>query len=228
MVSTAISLTDLEQHNPSLRVAVSKLHAIFSIPDPRGEARRKKPRDARAIPRHLAAENFTELEQVAYLTSFTPQIYTSAYTIISELARRLPQTEFRPKRILEVGPGPGTGTLAWRKAHEKDIEHVEEYTVVTPLSHIAKTLIDPDKSELPFMNIRKQLPSPMDPEGNNFDVVISTHGLSDVSAPTRTLQLAHDDLVRDLWERVSPHGGVLILLERGTPGGFDTIGRARD
>src|SRR5277367_754741 len=138
MVSTAISLTDIEQHNPSLRVAVSKLHAIYSIPDPRGEARRKKPRDTRAIPRHLPAENFTDLEQVAYLTSFTPQIYTSAYTIISELARRLPQTEFRPKRILEVGPGPGTGTLAWQKVHENDVEHAEEFTVVTHLTKVGE------------------------------------------------------------------------------------------
>jgi ribosomal protein RSM22 (predicted rRNA methylase) len=228
MVSTAISLTDIEQHNPSLRVAVSKLHAIYSIPDPRGEARRKKPRDTRAIPRHLPAENFTDLEQVAYLTSFTPQIYTSAYTIISELARRLPQTEFRPKRILEVGPGPGTGTLAWQKVHENDVEHAEEFTVVTPLTKVAEQLLKSRTSDIPKISIKKLLPSPLDPEGNNFDVVICTHGLSDISAPARSLRFAHDDLVRDLWERVSPHGGVLIFLERGTPGGFDIIGRTRD
>jgi len=221
-------LTDLEQHHPSLRLATSKLHAIYSIPNPGEEAKQKKPRDRRTIPRHLAAENFTELEQVAYLTAFTPQIYTSVYTIISELARRLPQTEFRPKRILEVGPGPGTGTLAWQKIHENDVERVEEFTVVTPLTSIAEKLLQSRKSEIPKISIKKLLPSPLDPEGNNFDVIICTHGLSDISAPARSLRLAHDDLVRDLWERVSPHGGVLIFLERGTPGGFDIIGRARD
>lgn len=223
-----LPLTDIEQHNQSLRLATSRLHAIYSIPNPREEAKRKKPRDASAIPRHLAAENFTELEQVAYLTAFTPQIYTSAYTIISELARRLPQAEFRPKRILEVGPGPGTGTLAWQKVHEKDVEQVEEFTVITPLTKIAETLLQSRKSDIPKISIKRLLPSPLDPEGNNFDVIICTHSLSDISAPTRSLRFAHDDLVRDLWERVSPHGGVLIFLERGTPGGFDIIGRARD
>src|ERR1700738_3419015 len=107
------------------------------MPNPREEAQIKSPKDSRAIPRHLAASNFTELEQVAYLTSFTPHIYTAVYTIISDMARRLPQTEFRAKRILEVGPGPGTGVLAWRKAHENDLEHVDEFTVVTPLNRIA-------------------------------------------------------------------------------------------
>jgi len=68
----------------------------------------------------------------------------------------------------------------------------------------------------------------MDREGNNFDVVICTHGLSDIAATARAERLAQDSLVRDLWERVSPHGGVLIILERGTPKGFDLIGRARD
>ena len=206
---------------------MSKLHAILSVSNPR-EAERKKTQAARAIPRHLAAENFTELEQVAYLTSFTPQIYTSVYTIISGLSRRLPQTEFRPKRILEVGPGPGTGILAWQKVHENDIEKVEEFTVVTPLTKIAEKFLNSRKSQIPKISIRKLLPSPLDPEGNNFDVVMCTHGLSDISAPARSVRLAHDDLVQDLWERVSPHGGVLIFIERGTPGGFDIIGRARD
>jgi len=216
------------QHNPSLRLAVQKLHAIFSMPNPSETAKIKPSKNARPIPRHLAASNFTSLEQVAYTTSFTPQIYTSAYTILSELSRRLPQTEFRPKRILEVGPGPGTATLAWRKIHETSPDQVEEFTIVTPLTDIAKTLVQRDSDSVPSIKIRKELPSPMTPEGSNFDVVICTHGISDVSAPVRMLRFAQDDLVKDLWERVSPHGGVLIMLERGTPGGFDTIGRARD
>ena len=211
-----------------MRLAVSKLRAIFSTPNPAENIKVKTPSEARSIPRHLGAQNFTDIEQVAYTTSFTPQIYTSAYTIISELARRLPQTEFRPKRVLEVGPGPGTATLAWRKVHQNDIEHVEEYTVVTPLTKIAKQLLQSEKENVQSMKIRKELPSPMDPDGNNFDVVLCMHGISDISAPARLLRFAHDDLVRDLWERVSPHGGVLILMERGTPGGFDVVGRARD
>jgi len=168
------------------------------------------------------------LEQVAYTTSFTPQIFTAAYTIISDLARRLPQTEFRPKRILEIGPGPGTGTLAWRKVHENTPEQVDEFTVVTPLTDIAKKLLRPEANAVPSIKIRKESPSPMTPEGSNFDVIICTHGISDISAPARTVRFAHDALVKDLWERVSPHGGVMIMLERGTPGGFEIIGRARD
>ena len=199
------------------------------MPNPRDETKpeQRKPKEARSIPRHLAAADFDELEQVAYSVSFTPQIFASAYTVISELARRLPQTEFRPKRILEVGPGPGTAILAWREVHKRDLERVEEYIVVTPLHKVAKTLLEPNASELPSIKIRSVLPSSLEPEWNNFDVVISTHGLSDIEAP-KGLTIARDVLVRDLWERVSPHGGVLILLERGTPNGFETIGRARE
>lgn len=221
----------VEQHGPSLRLAANKLHAIFSIPNPSSEAPNpaaKKRKDTHKIPHHLGAGQFTELEQVAYTTSFTPHIFTSAYTIISDLSKRLPQTEFRPKRILEVGPGPATGTLAWRKVHQHDIEHVDEYTVVTSLTKIAKLLLETEKDKVQNIKIRKDLPSQMDPEGNNFDVVICTHGLSDISLPASILRHGQDDLVRDLWSRVSPHGGVMIFLERGTPGGFDVIGRARD
>ena len=218
------------QHSSSLKMAAERLHALYTIPNPNEKGKRKDiPRDALSVPRHLAVENFSPIERVAYVSAFTPQIYTSVYTILAELARRLPQTSFRPKRILEVGPGPGTGVLAWRKIHENDIDPVDEYTVVTPLADIAKTLLKKDETEiLPVIKVRKLLPSPMDKDGNNFDVVICTYGISDISASSRALQAAHDDLVRDLWERVSPHGGVLVLLERGTPGGFDIIGRARD
>ena len=188
----------------------------------------KHPKDARKIPRHLAADQFTELEQIAYTTSFTPHIFTSAYTVVSELSKRLPQTEFRPKRILEVGPGPAIGTLAWRKVHENDIEHVDEYTVVTPLTKIANLLLQTETEHVQNIKVRKDLPNPLDPEGNNYDVIICTHGLSDISLPTRILRHAQDDLVKDLWRRVSPHGGILIFLERGTPGGFEVVGRARE
>src|SRR5579862_3073527 len=221
----------VEQHPPSLRLAASRLHAIFSMPDPSSEVlptAHKHPKDAQKIPRKLSGSQFTDLEQVAYTTAFTPHIFVSAYTILSDLRKRLPQTEFRPKRILEVGPGPATGTLAWRKVHENDIEHVDEYTVVTPLTRIAKKLLETETENVQKINVRRELPSRNDPEGNNFDVIICSHGLSDIALPTRILRTAQDDLVRDLWTRVSPHGGVLIFLERGTPGGFDVIGRARD
>jgi Mitochondrial small ribosomal subunit Rsm22 len=116
--------------------------------------------------------------------------------------------------------------LAWKAVHANDIENANEFTVVTQIPEVSKALID--KEEGIDLAIRKELPSPMTREGNNFDVVICTHGLSDIAATARASRMAQDSLVRDLWERVSPYGGVLVVIERGTPKGFDLVGRARD
>jgi hypothetical protein len=90
--------------------------------------------------------------------------------------------------------------------HDPEGARVDEFTVVTPLTDIARTLLPKDDSSLPKIKIRSELPSSLDPEGGNFNVILSTHGISDVVANERILRLAHDILVQDLWQRVSPYG----------------------
>lgn len=64
-------------------------------------------------------------------------------------------------------------------------------------------------------------PNPRQPR-KLFDLIIATNNL----LPLRESHMRKKRL-RELWSHLSPTGGVLLFLEKGTPLGFEAIGRAR-
>ncbi|KAG8167812.1 hypothetical protein KVR01_003501 [Diaporthe batatas] len=73
-------------------------------------------------------------------------------------------------------------------------------------------------------NMDKQLDAPEVPQKRKvYDVIIATHLLMPLEKEYR-----RKDILDQLWSLLSPEGGVLIMLEKGHPRGFEAIADVRD
>lgn len=73
-------------------------------------------------------------------------------------------------------------------------------------------------------NMEKQLDAPEVPQKRKvYDVIIATHLLMPLEKEYR-----RKDVLNQLWSLLSPEGGVLIMLEKGHPRGFEAIADVRD
>ena len=191
-----------------------------------------------------------DMEGNAFITGVLPGAYASIMNILVEVRKRL-GTEWLSSlmsqddgpRLLDAGSG-GAGVLAWRDVLKAEWESTHpartssgesppygKSTVVTGstvLRHKASKLLDNTTfiPRLPDYNPARDHPSL---EKNNpqprkqYDVVIASYSL---------WQLKEDHMrksqVQNLWSLLDPRGGVLILLEKGIPRGFELIAGARE
>ncbi|KAG6367636.1 hypothetical protein INS49_001829 [Diaporthe citri] len=73
-------------------------------------------------------------------------------------------------------------------------------------------------------NMEKQLDAPEVPQKRKvYDVIIATHLLMPLEKDWR-----RKDILDNLWSLLSPEGGVLIMLEKGHPRGFEAIADVRE
>ncbi|KAK2767379.1 37S ribosomal protein S22 [Arachnomyces sp. PD_36] len=215
-----------------------------SVPPPR----ENKPQ----LPIQLEAgqQNMSEMEANAYLAVLYPGIFASAMSVLTEIRKRLGPEWVRGLMGKEGGPsvldagGGGAGVLAWREILRAEWsmmspDHPEEVpipmgksTVLTgsaALRHRASALLN-DTTFLPrlpdYVHVRDS-PTFEDsrpaPKRKQYDVIFAPHTL---------LSLKEDyerkEHVQNLWSLLNPNGGVLILLERGLPRGFEVVAGARE
>lgn len=195
-------------------------------------------------------QNMSEMEANAYLAVLYPGFYASAMSVLTEIRKRLGPSWIRGlmgkedgPHILDAGAG-GAGVLAWREILMAEWsmmspDHPEETpiplgksTVLTgsaALRHRASALLS-DTTFLPrlpdYVHVRDG-PTFDDarpaPKRKEYDVIFAPHTL---------LPLKEDyerkEHVQNLWSLLNPNGGVLILLERGLPRGFEAVAGARE
>lgn len=191
-----------------------------------------------------------EMEANAYLAAIMPGAYTSVFASLVEVRKRLGpewlqnllRNEGGPM-VLDAGAG-GAGILAWREMlrNEWELMHPEasiadqrvpfgKSTVVTgssSLRHRASTLLDNTTflPRLPDYNPSLNHPSLEQGKGTprkQYDIILAPYTLW-------TLQEEHmrKTHVQNLWSLLRPDGGVLIVLEKGVPRGFELVASARE
>ncbi|PRT55579.1 37S ribosomal protein S22, mitochondrial [Wickerhamiella sorbophila] len=150
------------------------------------------------------------------------QSYASISNALLEVQKRL--KDFNPKRILDVGYGPGTGVLA-ASAIFPSLERKVAVIFGHPrMERRAKQLLrvlEEDLLEEQHTNIKDEMPganSVLD-----YDLIISTHQLYHSGPDGKDIVDSHAQRLINL---LSP-GGVLLFVERGDPLGFESIARAR-
>ncbi|KAL8678237.1 MAG: hypothetical protein Q9186_005384 [Xanthomendoza sp. 1 TL-2023] len=191
-----------------------------------------------------------EMEANAYLAAIMPGAYATTLSCLTEVRKRLgPQwlqnllkREGGP-RVLDAGAG-GAGVLAWRELlrSEWDMMHPEantqtqrvpfgKSTVVTgspSLRHRSSTLLDNTTflPRLPDYNPSKDHPSLDTEKGSprkQYDVIL---------APYTLWTLREDHMrkaqVQNFWSLLNPNGGVLVVIEKGVPRGFELVAGARE
>lgn len=191
-----------------------------------------------------------EMEGNAYLAAIMPGAYATIMSTLVEIRKRLGSKWLRDllqkpggPRVLDAGAG-GAGVLAWRELlrAEWDLMHpgkaslsesvpCGKSTVVTGssalrnrASHLleATTFIprlpdyDPSRDH-PSLEINNPQPR------KQYDIILAPHTLW-----TLKEDYMRKSQVQNFWSLLDPKGGVLVLIEKGVPRGFELIAGARE
>ena len=194
--------------------------------------------------------NMGEMESNAYLAAIMPGAYATVMSILVEIRKRLGSEWIRKliekegsPRVLDAGAG-GAGVFAWREIlrAEWKVMHPDglppnkpppygKSTVVTGSSALrnrASRLLDNTTfiPRLPDYDPSRDHPSL---EKNNpqprkqYDVIIAPYTLW-----TLKEDYMRKNQVQNFWSLLDPKGGVLVLIEKGIPKGFELIAGARE
>lgn len=220
------------------------------LPDSAFTPRSGRARQQVPIPLGASQQNMGQMEANAFVTTVMPPTYASISAVLVETRKRLGSswltkllaTQGGP-RILDAGSG-GVGVLAWQEivqAHWDNLYSSDSHRPPPPRSKpVVLTGSDTLRSRaakllenttfvprLPdYVNVR-QTPTMDDDrpvqQRKQFDVIISSHALFPLKEEWERKQ--H---VQNLWSLLSDDGGVLILIEKGIPRGFEAVAGARD
>ena len=219
----------------------------------RGKTMQQKP-----IALNVLQPNMSPIEADAFIATLIPAMYASVLSALTETRKRLGtpwieemtrKAERGELKILDVG-GAGAGILAvqhifaaeWTRMHEKVSD--ASTAVVEPTGTIggastapplgsATVVIGPDTLRQrmgPLLDNTTFIPrlpdyvhtSEQNKTAGKFDIIVAPHFLWTQDTPDIK---AH---VSNLWNMLVPDGGVLLMLEKGIPRGFECIASARD
>lgn len=196
----------------------------------------------------------TQHEIDTHIAAFFTQNYGSTYQVIQELLKRKPN--FKPDSVLDIGYGPSTGMLALNEVMGNDFKPTIKDSVIIgheEMQNRAKILLSRqiceytgDLSEITIsadeeggfeemeednfigevktnkIKIKTKLYSSL-PKTKKYDLIIAQHQLL---TDLNQFPLQIDDNLDEILKRLNPNG-ILLLVERGTPQGFENIARAR-
>jgi len=190
-----------------------------------------------------------EMEGNSYMAAVMPGAYVAVMSTLVEVRKRLGsdwiESLFRKEggpRVLDAGAG-GAGIVAWREVLQAEWKRMQpkgsekpaplgRATVVTgssTLRHRSSRLLE-NTTFLPrlpdYVHVRHEPTFGDDappPQRKQFDVVLAPHTLWPLKEDYMRKQS-----VQNLWSMLNPNGGVLILIEKGLPRGFEMIAAARE
>lgn len=204
-------------------------------------------KEQKPIPLDPSHSDMGNIEADVYMASVQPGTYASVMGSLVEVRRRLgsawSENLIKNKKggmVLDAGSG-GVGILAWHEILKADWERMQEEsgetsptnaplgkaTVLTApdtLRHRASRLLEnttfiprlpdsaPEEEEINTQQPRKL-----------YDVIIAPHTLWGLKQ-----EYLRKEQVQKYWSLLNPKGGVLILIEKGLPRGFEVIAAARE
>ncbi len=188
-----------------------------------------------------------EMEGNAFMAAIMPGAYVTVMSTLVETRKRLGSEWIREllnkkggPLILDAGAG-GAGVQAWREIlrAEWKLMHPDDKpaplgkaTVITGspiLRHRASRLLDDTTflPRLPDYNPSKDHPSlgqknTAQPR-KQYDIIVAPNTLW-----TLKEDYSRKNQVQNFWSLLNPKGGVLVLIEKGVPRGFELIAAARE
>lgn len=191
-----------------------------------------------------------EMEGNAYISAIMPGAYATVMSTLVETRKRLGSDWLRKlmkkkggPRVLDAGAG-GAGVLAWREIlrAEWELMHPDgvppnrpppygKSTVVTGSSALrnrASYLLDDTTfiPRLPDYDPSRDHPSLEDKNPQprkQYDVILAPYTLW-----TLKEDYMRKNQIQNFWSLLDPKGGVLVLIEKGVPRGFELIAGARE
>jgi ribosomal protein RSM22 (predicted rRNA methylase) len=203
-----------------------------------------------AIALEASQGKMSGIEADLYLAAIMPGAYATAMSTLVEIRKRLGSKrleELLAKEggplILDVGSG-GAGVLAWQEVLAAEWERMHpngipegqpvplgKATVITgspDLRYRASRLLQNTTflPRLPDYLASRDLPVDRDAQftpRKQYDIIVAPHTLWRLKEDyNRKAQ------VQNLWSLLNPTGGVLVIIEKGVPRGFELVAGARD
>lgn len=236
--------------NKQLREVCERTFGGPGLPDSPLTPKSGRSRQQVPIPLEAGQNTMGQMEANAFMTAVMPPVYASISAVLTETRKRLGASWLNKvlakpggPRILDAGSG-GAGILAWRDvvtAHWETLHSSDKSPPPAPesksvvltgsdtLRHRAMKMLDNTTfiPRLPDYIQTRQTPTIDDDrpaqQRKQFDVIIASHSLFALKE-----EWARKLHVQNLWSLLSNDGGVLILVEKGIPRGFETIAAARE
>ncbi|KAI9050388.1 hypothetical protein LZ554_005553 [Drepanopeziza brunnea f. sp. 'monogermtubi'] len=200
-----------------------------------------------------AQQKMSEIEADAYLGAVMPGTYAAVMNTLIEVRKRLGRQWVRDLMFREGGEGPkildaggaGAGAIAWREILQAEWDVMKDEGIVegeqapygktsvltgsSALRTRITKLLDntiflprlPDYVHSP--STAPHLDRNVNQPRKTYDIVIAPHTLFPLKEDFRRKNMVHN-----LWSLLDPNGGVLILIEKGLPRGFEAIAGARN
>jgi ribosomal protein RSM22 (predicted rRNA methylase) len=240
--------------NKHLRAAAESVFGGIGLPYSPSTPALSRTMPQKPVPLIAKQSRMSDMQANAFMAAIMPQAYAATTSILVEVRKRLGSGWLRGLMEKEGGPlvldiaSGGAAALAWRdivKAEwdvvieERKINGEKEtsaeqpqsppsgkITVVTgsdALRHRSSSLLD-NTSFIPRLPdlVPDDLPDGA-PTRKRYDIIIAPYSLWHIEKDyQRKIK------IETLWSLLDPSGGVLILLEKGVPRGFEAIAGARE
>lgn len=196
-------------------------------------------------------KQMTEIEADAFLAGFVPPAYASVMSILREVRKRVGSDWIQSRlkdgglSVLDAGTG-GAGLIAWEQIQQAEwqlLKDKKQVTGATPpgkkttivssdrLRHRMKAMLDnttflprlPDYEHSGPMQGTHLDSSGQHQKRKTYDIVIASHlFLKEQKDHYRQA------ILNNLWNVLSKDGGVLIVIEKAHPRGFEAVAHVRD
>lgn len=151
-----------------------------------------------------------DAHRYAYLATRMPATFAAIHRVLSELHERMPEAAF--ESMLDLGAGPGT--VLW--AAVDIIPSLQKATLLEQdarMISLGKALINDPSASWKQEDIFRV--ESFDPH----DLTVISYALGELPVEKQT------DVLKKAWDAASK---ALVVIEPGTPAGFETIRHARD
>ena len=248
-ISKLLERTDIKHIRETAERAFGGPGLPFSVATPAS----KRNTEQKAVPMTAGHHKMTEIEADAFIATLLPGMYSSVMSILVEVRKRLGSewmTQLMSRgngegpRVLDVGAG-GAGLAAWERIMqaEWDVAREKGENKGAAMPSGKKTAVVGSEQLRQrvsrFLHNTTFLPRlpdylhsgdhPDRLEGGEaslprkqFDIIIASHQMMPMKEGFR-----RKAILDNLWEMLSPEGGILIFLEKGHPRGFEAVGDVR-
>ncbi|KAK5626943.1 hypothetical protein RRF57_002658 [Xylaria bambusicola] len=247
-ITKLLDRTDIKHIKETAEKAFGGPGLPFSVATPPS----KRNVEQKPVPMAAGHHKMSEIEADAFIATLLPGMYSSVMSILVEVRKRLGSdwmTQLMSRgngegpRVLDVGAG-GAGLAAWERVLQAEWDATRKKDNTEAIRPVGKKTAIVGSEQLRqrisrFLHNTTFLPRlpdylhsgdhPDKLDGGEaslprkqFDIIIASHQMMPIKEGFR-----RKAMLDNLWEMLSPEGGILVFIEKGHPRGFEAIGDVR-
>ncbi|OIW31196.1 hypothetical protein CONLIGDRAFT_660982 [Coniochaeta ligniaria NRRL 30616] len=235
-----------------IRQAAEKIFGGPGLPYSPATPESKKHLPMKPIQMEAGFHRMSEIDADTFIATVLPGLYATTMSTLVEVRKRLGSSWIKDMldsetgpRVLDVGGG-GAALAAWQEVLQAEWDVLRERRPVSSRDPPGRKTVVVGSDNLrhrisTFLNNTTFLPrlpdylhsgeaagpllsATLSPQPRKtFDLIIASHALLPLDKPHR-----RKELIDNLWTMLNPRGGVLIVLEKGHPRGFEAVADVRE